>query len=297
MPTDGRQRRCNLWGVSRRSVLLTAGLLGSGLSTGCLAGNGEETTLRLREPDQTGRGVATLAGDLRPDQRTLVEDAVANTTATVYGYRPFENVEYVSQNGTYYRIQTEDAGTEVVETTVLVVTRTTEKTTEAVPLDEYDGHAIELVAPLTGSDDPQTRPLYPDMNGFGQLYPDPEYEYVTWEGDTYQISVETRPREQQARRVAVESVASSPAAFETYLRENRLDELDPADFSRTARDILQQALENEYHEDHPYSDAFRTVLDAIQDGMPITDPADGEWLVVYDDTLYRAQIARIVHEP
>jgi len=296
MPTDGRQRRFSVADVSRRSVLLAAGLLGSGLSTGCLTGNGEETTLQLREPDRTDKGVATLAGDQRPDQRALIEDAVANGTATVYGYLPFENIEYASQNGTYYRIQTEDTGTEVVETTVLVVTRSTD-TTEAVPLDEYDGHAIELVVPLTGSDDPQTRPLYPDMNGFDQLYPGPEYEYVTREDDTYQISVGTRQREQRGRRVQIKSVASSPAEFETYLRENRLDELDPADFSRTARDIFRRALENEYREDDPYSDAFRTVLDAIQDGMPITDPADGEWLIVYDDTLYRAQIARIVHEP
>lgn len=283
--------------VSRRTFLLVTGLGSSGLVPGCLGREGEETTLQLRTPDQSTKGIATLSADLRPDQITLIEDAVANDTATANGYHPFETIEYVRHAGTYYHLQTEEVGTEIVETTVLVVAPT-EDSSEAVPLDEYDGHAIELIAPLIGDDEPQTRPLYPDMSGFRDLYPEPKYETITWEENTYRVSIETRQLEQQVHRILVEPVAPSPNAFEAYLRENRIDvQLDPDDFSQTARDIFRRAIENKYQENEPYSDSFQTVLGAIQEGMPINNPDDGLWLVVYDDSLFRAQITRIIHEP
>lgn len=257
--------------VSRRALLATTGLLGGGLLVGCLGfgRTGEETTLRLREPGPANRGVAVPTADLRADQTELVEEAVTNATATAHGYRPFRGIEYVRHERTYYRVRTEEAGTEVVDTTVLVVTPTDDPD-GAVPLDEYDGHVIELVAPLTGDADSRPRPLYPDENGYDALYPEPRHEYVTWEGDAYRLSVETRRLEQQARRVRVELVASSDAAFETHLREDLVGEaLHPADFSETARGVFRQAVEDEYSERDPYSDAFRTVLDAVQDGYPV----------------------------
>ncbi len=139
--------------------------------------------------------------DLRDDQIDVITDAVSNGNTTVYGYEPFRNLEYVRLNGTYYQVRTTEAGIEEVEQPVLVVTPVANRS-ESVPLEEYGGHVMELVAPAEG--EASSRVLHPDTPGFDALVPEPRHKYVTWENNTYRLTVEHRQVEQQARRVHVE---------------------------------------------------------------------------------------------
>jgi hypothetical protein len=279
--------------MRRRTVLAATTLLGSGALAGCsLLGPSERTTLRLRETATLG---ASPASELRDDRERLVREAAANGSATAYGYEPFESERtHVLADGTYYRVTAEDAGTGDAERPVLVV-EPVENATDAVPLERYDGHAVEMIDPLLGEEG-GTRPLRPNDPGTDALLPSPTYENVTRQGETYRLRVEQRTVESRAYRVTVEAVADEEAAYGSYVREELAATLDPATLPDGARKVLAEAVEDAYTESDPYSDAFRAVLEAAREGARVDGEASRSHLVVYDDTVYRADVEVVVSE-
>lgn len=277
--------------LSRRTVLRSAGPVASSLLAGCPGSPGERTTLQLREPDLQSLEIAKNGSTLRDDQITLLTDAAANGSATAYGYHPFRGIEYVNHDGTYYQLQIEPADADVVSTPVLVVTPV-ETTSEAVSLTEYDTDVVELLDPLL-ENSTRTRVLHPDMAGVDALQPEPRHSPVTWENDTYRLTVERRQVEQQARRIQAIRVATSTSEFKAYLRDQGVgDPIRPTDLSQEAKDILQQAIEETYEEPSPYSEGFTEALTHVRRGRELDA---GEWggryLLDYSDKLYYGEIS------
>jgi hypothetical protein len=276
-------------GVSRREVLGSVSLLGAGVVAGCPGGAGERTRLDLEEPESPGMGVAVTEADLRDDQVALVRQAAADGTTTAHGYDPFRREDYVRVDGTYYRVRTEAGPVERVDKPVLVVTPAPDAG-DTVALETYDSHVVELVVELAGENDSRVV-LHHDTGGFDSLYPEPRHEFVTWKNTTYRLAVEVERVEQRARHVGVTAVADTPGQFRAYLRGTVQTAISSEAFSEPVREVFAEAVDGEYEETAPYSDAFETALDAVGRGRELDDGEWGEtYLLVYDGILYVARI-------
>ncbi|MFD1644102.1 hypothetical protein [Haloarchaeobius litoreus] len=104
--------------------------------------------------------------------------------------------------------------------------------------------------------------------GTSELVPEPPFDYVDYAGDTYRVVVEQRTVTVPERTFAVEQVASSRDALDSYADETVPDaRFDRDALSEAARDVLDAAVESDpgsrYHEEPPLSDGLATVLDRL----------------------------------
>lgn len=281
--------------MRRRRFVVALGSLGATALAGCLSSpfTGKAATLRLREADPGSLSdvAATPASDLSSSQRRLVRRAIQGGNATVHGYEPLRSVgTYVVDDGTYYRVVVEQGARERVERPVLLVEPTT-NTTGAVSLRKYDGDASELIAQGM-----QTEPvvLHDGTTGRTELLPEPRHDRVTWKNETYDVSVERRIVSLREYAVTAEAIGDSPAAFREYLRDHgEVPTLSSGPLSEEGRDIVAQAIADEYEEEDPYSNAFEHILEVVRSGEQVDSDWPYVYLVVYDGTLYRAELEAV----
>ncbi|WP_256297641.1 hypothetical protein [Haloarchaeobius salinus] len=101
-----------------------------------------------------------------------------------------------------------------------------------------------------------------------ELVPEPPFDYVDYSGSTYRVVVEERTVTVPERTFAVEQVATSRDALDSYVEETVPDaRFDRDALSDAARDVLDTAVESEpgdrYHEEPPLSDGLSTVVDRL----------------------------------
>lgn len=275
--------------MNRRSFLTSSALLGAATLPGCAYVDSPQTGgLRLLADP-----ITVLTDDqLRADQQELIQSAV-NGTATAYGYEPFETeaeTVYAALNGTYYEISDRLTGTsEAAEKPVLRIEPTT-NASDAVPLERYSEAAVAVISSTANPDEWRSRPLHPTTKGYDELYPSPRYPTVTWDNQTYTLSVAPDTVMAWKAEVRINSVADDETAFNAYVLDELVDvRLTPDQLTADERAIIQQAREEEYVEERPYSDAFQTVFDAVRTGDAETyDNWKQAYLISYDGTLYRA---------
>lgn len=277
--------------TSRQKVLLGLGALFAIMLSPLLfiGDTGTGGHLELTPTNISADTPVTNQTELRADQQQLIEQA-ATGSATAYGYNPTAQLhEYVVLNGTYYRVWTNQTNTTAhVEKPVAIVEPVT-NASNVTSLFDYSHDTTELLAPPTGSNGTHTVVLQPDTPGRSELLPTPAYRNVTWQGDQYSIRVENRTVEQPVYTVSAHVVAKNRSAFSRYLTETTVrGELTGDQLSDDERTIVEQAIDDGYSEDEPYSEAFRSVLNIIYETGGDATPGTTEVYLRYNGELYRA---------
>lgn len=223
---------------------------------------------------------------------------------------------FLQRDGAYHEVTTETTRDVERERWLFAVTQTDEEppedaTVASEPFDlswrDRDVLQAALDAVYAGNDGflgkPEINGLRPvhyhrDLDSEASaLVPEPPFDYVDYSGDTYRVVVEQRTVTVPERTFAVEQVASSMDALESYVEGTVPDaRFDRDGFSDAVRDVLDSAIDSEpgdrYHEEPPLSDGFATVIEELgiaEDLAPhdsYDDPAtfrnavasyDGDW--------------------
>jgi len=242
-----------------------------------------EAETRIDYDTETKRDwLATLfdTGDVTAVQWPLVHPDDWGT-----GTRP--RPTFLQRDGGYHEVTTEATRDVERERWLFAVQRTDETppdgaTVASEPFDlswrDRDTLEAALDAVYAGNDgflgQPEVDGLRPvqyhrDMDPeASELVPEPPFDYVDHAGDTYRVEVEQRTVTVPERTFAVEQVASSRDAFESYVEETVPDaRFDRDALSEAVRDVLDAAVDSEpgsrYHEEPPLSDGLATVLDRL----------------------------------
>jgi hypothetical protein len=264
------------------AAALTAGLAGCSQLTPSF-GCGEGTTLRLRRatPDDVARRSASDLDSMLAFDRRIAEEAIADGESTYDAVsRQFRrSIEFVSSEGVFYRL-THTAGNPVTTSgTVYRIVRNESVDDEAtasqtVPFAELsDADQKTLLTQLgsikrlkVGAEfDHEFVAAYPDESTreASLLVPEFDGEFVEVEGVPVRlVFVETREVPVTTYTVTAEQVAESPSAFmDVVLGEGDYPTLD--NLSAEQRDIIETAIEEEYDECAPYSEAYEDLLNRL----------------------------------
>ncbi|ELZ35647.1 hypothetical protein [Halorubrum tebenquichense] len=283
-------------------ALLTATASATALS-GCLdAGLGndgaDETVFRLDEASPAGvsNTFGTSVDMVGHAGRAAVRTAIGGGEGTVEGYYgPDISAPYVVTDGpAFHRVETE---------TLRSVTVTGYE--YAVEVDAVDSFLFGPPSNVSFADLPACdrdavrdalgnaglvhAPHYPpfdvtfayasaETRERSRFVPGKDGQRVEWGGELLQFGFEEE-RSVEVRTVAVraEHVASSPDGFRRVVGEEQGRSFD--DPSPERRAILDAAIDSEYRESRPHSDAFAAVLDALStdgEAVPLVR-YDGDW--------------------
>ena len=293
----------------RRTVLLAATASLTTLS-GCLAGDTgdgarSETVLQLDEASPVGvsNEFSTPVDAVAHAGRAAVRTAIDGGEATVEGYyAPGVSASYVvTDSPEYYRIRTEtvrsvaatgyDYTVEVDAVDSFVL-----GPPPSVPFADLPAHDRDAVRDALGNASLVHAPHYPpfqvtfayasvERRERSRFIPETDGRRVEWDGELLRFSFEEeRPVEVSTVAVRAERVAASQRGFRRVVGEERGRSID--DPTADQRALLDAAIDSEYAETPPHSDAFAAVLDALS--------ADGEIvpLVRYDGDWYFTHLSR-----
>jgi hypothetical protein len=122
-----------------------------------------------------------------------------------------------------------------------------------------------------------------DAESRSELVPDPSYDVLRIAGRDFRIRVE-EPRQVivEHSRIGVRHVAATPDAFATLVYERAGVVVDERDLSTDQRDIVETAIDEEYDECVPYSDAFADLQGELGGTRDASDYANyrDEWYAV-----------------
>lgn len=130
-------------------------------------------------------------------------------------------------------------------------------------------------------------------------------QYVTYRGTTYMVDSTREQFFEPVYRPTAERVAEGPEQMEAVLRGTVLGpRISQADLSPEAHDVLEEARFDHYSETPPFSDAYTTLLRALNkrayiDGNIQNDAgvrATHKDLLRYEDTYYD-HVLRFVGDP
>ncbi|MFC4407363.1 hypothetical protein [Haloarchaeobius iranensis] len=194
---------------------------------------------------------------------------------------------FLQHDGAYHEVTTETTRDVERERWLFAVQRTDEEppsdatvASEPFDLSWRDRDVLEAALDAVYADndgflgEPDIDGLRPvqyhcDMDAeASDLVPEPPFDYVDYSGSTYRVVVEQRTVTVPERTFAVEQVAPSRDALDSYAEETVPDaRLDRDALSDAARDVLDSAVDSEpgsrYHEEPPLSDGLSTVLDEL----------------------------------
>ncbi|ELZ61415.1 MULTISPECIES: hypothetical protein [Halorubrum] len=283
-------------------VLLTATASVPALS-GCLdADFGDDgaaaTVLKLDEASVTGvsNAFATSVDMVGHAGRAAVRTAIDGGEGTVEGYYgPDVSAPYVVTDGpAFHRIETETlrsvaaTGYEyAVEVDAVDSFRSGPPSN--VPFADLPECDRDAVRDALGNAGLVHAPHYPpfdvtfayasaETRERSRFVPANDGQRVEWDGELLRFGFEEE-RSVEVRTVAVraEHVASSPDEFRRAVGEEHGRSFDDPGPERRA--ILDAAIDSEYRESPPHSDAFAAVLDAIStdgEAVPLVR-YDGDW--------------------
>jgi len=273
----------------RREFLAAAGAAAGTALAGCAAVDGlsgEPQLTYTLDADRIGTSLAPLAlwqppEKPRPwtaDYAANVDAAVAGERPTTYGYRPVPDGEYVERDGTYYRLAVVTTGLERVERPVLRlewVGRLDEledppKRVRFPALTRLDQHAVKIAYVAarhrqmggTAPGDVVEAGGYVYRRDYegpqSALAPDPQHDYVAYNGAVLEVAVERREFAEPARTGVAIPVAGSEPEFERTLDGEMVDaRLDPETLSEDQRLMLSR---DDYEETTPLSEGYRELL-------------------------------------
>lgn len=296
-------------GRTRRGFLAALGTGGLGSLAGCaslLDGRGASLSMAAVDAAAIAKR-ATM--ELDPREQEIFRDALENGATTVTydnpPFAPLRTLNPVEHEGRYYAIaytvtETRDALGVTVE--IDYDPRNTDGPTVAYgDLPRRDRALLDsLVLPepkrrIDGRDMGTVDVYRLDEVPGSVLTPESRFDYVTHEGETYRIWVDTYPATIADYRYTVHEVARDRAAFVRRTRDRyqfRLGDLPPAE-----RDIVETATGRGGYVRGRAPDeraAYRSLSERFQAHEAVvgssTDPdiAYGEYLVRYDGTTYWA---------
>ncbi|ELZ34721.1 hypothetical protein C470_01383 [Halorubrum distributum JCM 13561] len=293
----------------RRTALLAATVPLTSLS-GCLTddsadGARAETALQLDEASPVGvsNEFSTPIDAVGHAGRTAVRTAVDGGEATVEGYyAPGVSAPYVvTDSPAYYRVETETVRSVAApgyDYTVEVdsVDSFLLDPPSSVSFADLPEHDRDAVRDALGNASLIHAPHYPpfevtfayasaERRERSLFVPENDGQRVEWDGELLRFAFEGE-RSVDVATVAVRAdrVASSQREFRRVVGEERGRSI--GDPTADQRAILDEAVDSEYAESPPHSEAFATVLDALS--------ADGEVvpLVRYDGSWYFTHLSR-----
>lgn len=292
---------------SRRHILRSIGITGIAAVSGCLTSDSqagpcsEDTDLSLvaATSAHVSNEFSAPVNGLAYAANTVVQEALEKGEATSRGYYPPEiPTEYVvtTPDVHYYRVAsseknpTEAPGYEY--SVDIGITHSAVPDDEVVhlftelPAQDREsihralGRTVLLHAPHYTSfsvvfayEDTETR----ETSAF---VPETDVQYVEWEDTLLRLKF-TGKRQVQitSTTVTTESVAESPEQFVEHVGGERGTVL--GDITDQQRNIVDQAIEDEYSECKPYSESFSDFLDYLS-----TDDGNTVPLVQYETVWY-----------
>ncbi|MFC7176060.1 hypothetical protein [Halosegnis marinus] len=295
---------------SRRRLLTAAGIGTAGALAGCVSLLETRGRSLSMEPVDSAAIARRATMELDRREKRIFLDALENGTTTVtYDNPPFpplRTLRPVEHEGRYYGIaytitETRDA----LGVTVRIdydPRRTDGPTVAYDDLPARDRALLDsLVLPrpkrrIDGWDMGTVDVYRIDEVEGSVLTPESRYDYVTHDGETYRIRVETYPATIADYRYTVHEVAGDRTAFVRRTRDRyqfRLDGLSPAE-----RPIVEAAIRGGYvrGRDPDERAAYRSLSERFREHDAVvgssTDPgiAYGEYLVRYGERVYWAEM-------
>lgn len=315
---------------SRRQVLALSGAL---LSAGCLTsdpaastGDPSETPIGSR----TGRGTETpcpagmtvrlesfapaeaLPVEVGAAARSLVSKAVQQDAVEIstYGTAPIESGVFVTDDGSFYRLEYATLGSTEVHAELLNLEWERGQTApsgaevlEYANLPASDRRALRLA--VYGPEYDST-PGHPQQRLVVEKFPAPYPDgaeasslvgrgetWIRWNDRTYRVSVggDTTTTRYSYRYRATE-IASDAAAFREYVASNYLVEL--TDLSADQRALVESAIDGGQQDCKPISDALASLRSRLEGEPTLPEPYGESWYVEYDGRRYRLELERWV---
>lgn len=293
MPSSERTER------TRRGVLAAAGTAAATLLSGCAGvvspSDSSAPSLHLwvesLGDSLRERHVIDLA-DTRPGWDEQAFRAALNGTDYETAYRPpFPGVSeddpaYVRHDGTYYHLDALVTGERRARYPVLRLYEVgridgSGDLPEYVvheDLPEADRTAVRVAYMAARARDDEGGVPWTLVQRGGYAYRDPDRRersrllaasgpsHVAFRDVVYRVEVTTGTFHEPRYRPDVDPVAESPEGIEEVLQARLVDvRLDPGTLSRDAREIVRAARDDEYEETYPFSDAYESLLRALDE--------------------------------
>jgi hypothetical protein len=312
-------RRRFLATVAGGSLPAVAGCLGA-LGDGGSGDGGRRLHLDLASAPTPLRSgyVVDLAETERPGDERVFAETLAGEPVTTRHRRPFgsrpDDPRYARREGTYYRLGAVVVDEAAVSHPVVRLSAVGDvddddapEAVDATDLDEFDRTAVHVayMAARARGDEGGVPWGLVQRGGFvvrdeaaaekSRLLADDGPDHVAYRETVYAVSVSRERFHESVYRATVDPVAETPERMEAILRAQFVDaRLSPDRLSGEARALLREARGEGYAETHPYSAAYRTVLNGLHaraylDGNVekdayVEDPGTG--ILRYDGTYY-----------
>ncbi|MBX0322724.1 hypothetical protein EGH21_06740 [Halomicroarcula sp. F13] len=289
----------------RRRQFLAAVAVGATLPlAGCSDPRGSIRLTDVSEDTTLAAQWAFPAADLPDSYRDLTVGAIegdADRATVTDTHPPFEPSDPIEYEGSYYDVSYEE--TDVRTETRYNVEATfdpdpaPENTVAFTDLPRVDRERIgHLLNPDTGRDSGATFGVsvhYTDAEAADSVVvPEPEYDGVTRDGETFGIAVpESRDVEVADYRYRAELLAEDETGLASIARERFRFSFGalPAD----QRAILDDAKNGEAESEDPPSEAFTALVERFRDHDDVAvevSEYSGTWLLRYDDADWWAEV-------
>lgn len=232
-------------------------------------------------------------------ERSLVQKAVENGSATANGSRPPVDVDGkpFAVNGAYYDLSVEPIGEHSETRVSLEIDYSGTADAPTVAYEDLSAVDRSLVDSLLPPETEHQADGY-DM-GVSQRYNDSEvnssvllsgeYESLEYDGERYPINVDTRDVTATTYQYTAEEVASSSSEYADSIRDRYLFTL--SGLSDDEREIVKEATNSTYYADSSNDDAFQSLLDRFaEDDAVVRNEYRGEWVVRYEGEVYWAEL-------
>ncbi|MDG5777935.1 hypothetical protein VB773_05315 [Haloarculaceae archaeon H-GB2-1] len=287
--------------MRRRDVLTAGSALLLAPLAGCVHSNAVLTMDEVTDAE-IARRASSSGDDAEGEYGRIVREAIENGSATVSDqWVPFEPDRPVAYEGSYYQLSyevTDSTTRNAYDVSVDFDPPSTDGPTVAfADLPEVDRAVLsEMLPPREdapeneGPDMGVVETYSPAEEEASELVPTTEYEYVSYEGTSYGITVEeSRQVTVNDYRYTAERVAGSADEFGRQLRAEFLFTL--SGLSRSEQDLVEKAIEEGYYGGSG-SDAFRSLVEKFRPHEPVTGTVEeggsieANYLVRYEGTVY-----------
>lgn len=298
--------------MRRRHFLASTGSALAVALAGCSRPPRVELQLTPLHESGLGERLVTPRRLLDPPQATAVrrarEDGSYVRTVSDESGPLLADGQFVSDDGAVFEIRTTRVDVEhrTVETFAVIYTGDGDGTTyeldedarvvdygDLPPADRAMFDALDPDSLLGAGDGTAVLHThdYPDDHD-SVLLPDPAYDAVDYEGETFAVEYEGRETVENGRfRYELDRLAPDTAAYVEQLAASVVFTLAASDLSEEQREMLDSAMEGGYDEERELSDAFSALLDRLRSHDSL-DVGYADWVSVaeYERTEYLVEI-------